>query len=62
MGMRALMSHPRSDKAEDDIEPDRHVAGSRASEDDDGDYVGRASSDEDFDSEESGAEARSDDG
>lgn len=56
------MSHPRSDKAESDTEPDPHVAGSRASEDEDGDYVGRASGDDDFDAGESGAEARSDDG
>ncbi|MGE0221261.1 hypothetical protein [Mycolicibacterium sp.] len=56
------MSNPRSDKAESDVESDPKVAGSRASSEDDGDYVGRASSDDDFDAGESGAEARSDDG
>ncbi|MBX7450844.1 hypothetical protein GR927_22910 [Mycolicibacterium sp. 3033] len=56
------MSNPESEKAESDVEPDPKVAGSRASEDDDdqadGPYVGRAGSDDDIDTEESGAEAR----
>jgi hypothetical protein len=61
------MSNPRSEKAESDVEPDSKVAGSRASDDDSeqdsasGPYVGRSSSDDDFDAGESGAEARSDD-
>ena len=59
------MSQPHSEKAESDIEPDPKVAGSRADEDGsdpaDGPYVGRASSDDDLDTEESGAEARSQD-
>lgn len=61
------MSNPQSEKAESDVEPDSKVAGSRASGDDDeqdsasGPYVGRSSSDDDFDAGESGAEARSDD-
>ena len=50
---------------EPDIDADPKVAGSRASEGDDdpsdGPYVGRSSSDDDFDAGESGAEARSDD-
>jgi hypothetical protein len=61
------MSNPRSEKAESDTEADSKVAGSRASDDEgeqdsaSGPYVGRSSSDDDFDAEESGAEARSDD-
>lgn len=61
------MSNPRSEKAEPDTEADPKVAGSRASHDEgeqdsaSGPYVGRSSSDDDFDAEESGAEARSDD-
>lgn len=45
-------------KSEDDVEDDPGVAASRASGNEDGSYVGRASSDDDFGSEESGAEAR----
>ncbi|MGE2833877.1 hypothetical protein [Mycobacterium sp. SMC-4] len=56
------MSEPHSEKAESDVEADSKVAGSRADEDDtdqdSGPYVGRASSDDDIDTEESGAEAR----
>ncbi|KMO73893.1 hypothetical protein BST22_18825 [Mycolicibacterium chubuense] len=56
------MSNPRSEKAESDVDADPKVAGSRASEGDgdnaDGPYVGRAGSDDDIDTEESGAEAR----
>jgi len=55
------VTHPEADRSEDDVEPDPHVASSRGADDDDGSYVGRASSDDDFDSEISGAEARSDD-
>lgn len=48
------------EKAESDIEPDSHVAGSRAGGDDgDGNYVGRTSPQFDSETEESGAEARS---
>jgi hypothetical protein len=55
------MSEPRSEKAESDVEADSKVAGSRADEDDNedsGPYVGRAGSDDDIDTEETGAEAR----
>ena len=56
------MSNPRSEKAESDTDADSKVAGSRASEGDndqsDGPYVGRAASDDDIDTQESGAEAR----
>ncbi len=55
------MTDPRSEKSEEDIKADPHVAGSRANKHDD-EYVGRASSDDDFDAGESGAEARSTDG
>jgi hypothetical protein len=48
------------EKAESDIEPDSHVAGSRASDDgEDGPYVGRTSPQFDSEVEQSGAEARS---
>ncbi|OBF07249.1 hypothetical protein A5731_07300 [Mycolicibacterium conceptionense] len=57
----SLMSHPHSDKGESDVERDTHVAASRAGRDNDGSYVGRASSDDDFDSGQTGAEARSSD-
>ncbi|CAJ1510312.1 hypothetical protein [[Mycobacterium] burgundiense] len=51
---------PEDDKkTESDVEPDDKVAQSRAGEDADGAYVGQASSDDDFDSGETGAEARS---
>lgn len=55
------MSQPNSDKSESGVESDPKVAGSRASSDEDGDYVGRTGSDDDIDAEESGAEARSQD-
>jgi len=45
-------------EAESDVEGDPHVAGSRAHEDEDGSYVGRTASDDDFDSGETGAETR----
>ena len=63
--MPVRMSNPESEKAESDVEPDSKVAGSRAANDEgeedsaSGPYVGRSSSDEDFDAGESGAEARS---
>ncbi len=49
------------EKAEADIEPDPKVAGTREGKHGmgDGSYVGRSSSDDDFDAGESGAEARS---
>jgi hypothetical protein len=56
------MSSPESEKAESDVEADPDVAGSRADRDEDGNYVGRKSSDDDFDAGESGAERRSQDG
>lgn len=50
----------RADEAAEDVEADPHVAGSRAGRDgEDGSYVGRASGEDDFDSGETGAEARS---
>ena len=59
------MTNPQEEKAEADVEADPKVAGSRASKGDDdqsdGPYVGRSSSDDDFDAGETGAEARSDD-
>lgn len=55
------MSQPNSDKSESGVESDPKVASSRANEGEDGGYVGRTTSDDDFDAEESGAEARSKD-
>jgi hypothetical protein len=55
------MTEPNSGKSETDVESDPKVASSRAGRDDNGDYVGRTGTDEDFDTEMSGAEARSDD-
>ncbi|BAX91480.1 hypothetical protein [Mycobacterium shigaense] len=49
----------RREKAEEDVEADPHVAGSRAGREGNGSYVGRASGDDDFGSGETGAEARS---
>ena len=50
-----------SDKSESDVESDPKVAASREGKhgNGDGSYVGRSSSDDDFDAGESGAEARS---
>ncbi|GAA2546632.1 hypothetical protein [Mycolicibacterium diernhoferi] len=57
------MTGPESDsKNESDVEDDPKVAASRAGENEDGSYVGRASSDDDFDAGETGAEARGDAG
>jgi hypothetical protein len=49
------------DKSETDVESDPKVAASRAGKhgEGDGSYVGRTSSDDDFDAGETGAEARS---
>jgi hypothetical protein len=47
------------EKAEADTEADPKVAGSRASSDEDGDYVGRTNPQFDAEVQESGAEARS---
>jgi hypothetical protein len=44
--------------SESDVADDSHVAASRADENGGGSYVGEASSDDDFDAGESGAEAR----
>ena len=52
------MTQPRNDKSETDVGSDDHVASSRAGEEDDGSYVGRAASDDDFGSGEDGAQAR----
>jgi hypothetical protein len=53
-----------SDKSEHDVDEDNQVAGSRAGKEGDGDgtYVGRTFSDDAIDDEQSGAEARSQDG
>jgi hypothetical protein len=56
------MTSPKSEKSEEDVEADPHVASSRADGDQDGDYVGRTFADDDFDAGESGAERRSQDG
>ena len=49
-----------SEKSEEDIAADTHVAGSRAGSDgNDGSYVGRTGEDVALDVEQSGAEARS---
>ncbi|OBK81172.1 hypothetical protein [Mycobacterium sp. 1164985.4] len=57
---------PRDDDdSEEGVTDDDHVAASRAGKDgggDDGTYVGETSSDDAIDAEESGAEARSNDG
>ncbi|GAT11824.1 hypothetical protein H7I77_01655 [Mycolicibacterium novocastrense] len=52
------------DSSEEGVTEDDHVASSRAGKDsgDDGTYVGQTSSDDAIDAEESGAEARSNDG
>jgi hypothetical protein len=52
-------------KSEHDVDEDNQVAGSRAGKDGgggDGTYVGRTSNDDALDDEQSGAEARSQDG
>jgi hypothetical protein len=58
------MTTPQDDKSENDVGSDSTVASSRAGKEDsdNGTYVGRTGSDDDFDTGESGAEARSDDG
>ena len=52
---------PGPEKNEEDVDNDEHVASARENAGEDGSYVGRASGDDDFDAEESGAEARSTD-
>jgi hypothetical protein len=49
----------RDEKAESDVSADSHVAGTRAGDEDDGDYVGRTNPQFDADVQQSGAEARS---
>jgi hypothetical protein len=49
----------RHSKSESDIENDPHVADSRAGRRGDGSYVGRTAPEDDFDSGQTGAEARS---
>jgi hypothetical protein len=56
------MTDPQTEKAESDVQEDPAVAGSRAGGQGDGEYVGRKSSDDDFDAGETGAERRSQDG
>ena len=56
------MSENKGFKAEEDVEPEAHQARSRASEGEDGSYVGAAGSDDTFDAGETGAEARSERG
>ncbi|MCV7432980.1 hypothetical protein [Mycolicibacterium bacteremicum] len=48
-----------SEHSESDVDDDPKVAGSRADGEEGGSYVGRTFSDEDFDSGQTGAEARS---
>jgi hypothetical protein len=51
-----------ADKSESDVGDDQKVASSRAGkegDEEDGTYVGRSGSDDSFDDEQSGAEARS---
>jgi hypothetical protein len=48
----------REDKAESDIDADPNVAGTRASSDEDGDYVGRTNPQFDAEDQPSGAEVR----
>lgn len=55
------MPGPGSQKNEEDVDNDPHVAAAREDSGEDGSYVGRASGDDDFDAGESGAEARSTD-
>jgi hypothetical protein len=52
------MAGRHADKGEADVNDDPHVAGSRADSDENGSYVGRTASDDDFDAGETGAEAR----
>ena len=52
------MTGRHAHKGESDVENDSHVAGSRADQDENGSYVGRTASDDDFDAGETGAEAR----
>lgn len=47
------------EKAESDVASDRHVAGSRAGDDADGEYVGHTGPDSDEEAEQTGPEARS---
>jgi hypothetical protein len=52
------MTGRHAQASETDVERDPHVAGSRTDGDEDGSYVGRKSSDDDFDAGQTGAEAR----
>ncbi|OBB44296.1 hypothetical protein [Mycobacterium sp. 852002-51961_SCH5331710] len=59
------MTPREDDDSEEGVTDDDHVAASRAGKDggdDDGSYVGQTFSDDAIDAEESGAEARSNDG
>lgn len=53
------MSPRDIEQSETDVDDDPKVASTRANENDDGEYVGRTTADDDFDAGESGAEARS---
>lgn len=55
----AEMNQPSKERSETDVEKDPKVASSRADGDEGGSYVGQRSPDGDFDSGETGAEARS---
>lgn len=55
------MADSKGHKNESDVEPEEHEARSRASDDEDGRYVGRTDPDDALDVGETGAEARSDD-
>jgi hypothetical protein len=52
------MAPPKGHKPESDVEGETHETRSRASEEDDGTYVGRTEPDEALDVGETGAEAR----
>ena len=52
------MTGRHAERGEAGVDDDPHIAGSRAATDEDGSYVGRTASDDDFDAGETGAEAR----
>ncbi|GAB4998803.1 hypothetical protein MAHJHV63_06390 [Mycobacterium avium subsp. hominissuis] len=57
------MPDHKGHRAEEDVEPEKHQARSRAGKGkDDGSYVGAAGSDDSFNAGETGAEARSERG
>jgi hypothetical protein len=52
------MTGRHAERGEAGVDDDPHIAGSRAETDENGSYVGRTASDDDFDAGETGAEAR----